>query len=103
MKPSETSDDYALIRRIAAGDEAAFEMLFGRLAPDVFKLSYAMLLDRQAAEDAVQESFIKLWNHAGSWRPEASVKTWLMTIVRNVCLDILRKKRSESKKTAGII
>lgn len=98
MKLSETADDYELIRRIAARDEQAFEILFGRLMPSVFKLSYAMLLNRQLAEDAAQESFIRLWNHAEGWRPEASVKTWLMAITRNVCLDMIRKKRNDIKK-----
>lgn len=98
MKDLETLDDPDLIARIAEGDEGAFSCLFGRLMPDVFKLSYALLLDRASAEDAVQEAFTRLWKHAENWRPEASVKTWLLTIARNVCLDIIRKRRNDTKK-----
>lgn len=96
--PDENDSDEVLMGRIALGDQVAFHVLFTRRTGDVFKLCYSLLLNRQAAEDVTQESFFKLWIHAKSWRPEARVKTWLLTIARNGCLDYLRKKNNDRKK-----
>ena len=87
-----------LVRFIAAGDQQAFEELFDRLSGDVFKLCYSLLLNRQAAEDATQDTFIKLWRNAENWKPDATAKTWIMTIARNRCFDILRKRKNDLKK-----
>ena len=102
MKASNHKEDKDLVERIACGDQDAFRTLFERLMGDVFKLSYAMLLDRQMAEDATQEAFIKLWNNAENWRPEASIKTWLLRVSRNLCLDIIQKRKNDLKKYQGL-
>jgi RNA polymerase sigma-70 factor, ECF subfamily len=91
-------DDEDLIKRIAGGDRQAFSALFERRMNEVFRFSYSLLLDHQLAEDVTQEAFIRLWHNAGNWRPEASVKTWLLTIARNLCLDIFRKRKNDLKK-----
>lgn len=92
------AQDKALVAAIASGDEGAFQQVFSALSRDVFKTCYAVLLDHQAAEDATQDSFVKLWHNAGSWSADASLKTWLLTIARNRCLDVLRKKKNDLKK-----
>lgn len=102
MTVSDNRDDYALVQRIARGDESAFQELFDRVMGDVFRLSYALLLDYQAAEDATQDAFIRLWQNAEKWQPEASIKTWLLTVARNICLDTIRKKKNDLKKHQGL-
>lgn len=94
----ENRDDFFLMEKVAQGDQNAFKDLFDCRVGDVFKLCYSLLLDHQMAEDATQEAFVKLWKHAAEWRPEASVKTWLLAIARNRCLDVLRKKKNDLKK-----
>lgn len=98
MLQNDHQSDQDLVQDIACGDHEAFGVLFDRLSPAIFKHCYALLLDQQKAEDAAQEVFIKLWNKAGSWKPDASVKTWLMKVARNHCLDVLRKKKNDLKK-----
>lgn len=102
MSHSEQQNYANLIERVACGDQVAFQALFRGLGHDVFRLNYSLLLDHQMAEDAMQEAFVKLWQNAKKWRPEASVKTWLLTIARNHCLDVLRKKKSNLKKEHGL-
>lgn len=102
MPGSDDLDEEELIDRIAQGDQDAFQALFGRLAGNVFKLSYSLLLDRQMAEDATQETFVKLWLRAADWRPEATLKTWLLTIARNLCLDMIRKQKNDLRKRQNL-
>lgn len=102
MKRYDALSDQNLIEDIAKGNEDAFQVLFDRRVHDVYKLCYSLLLDAQYAEDAAQDSFIKLWKHAPNWKPQASVKTWLLTIARNHCLDLLRKRSSDLKKNLDL-
>lgn len=94
---NEKSDD-ELVYLIAVGNQVAFQCLFSRYMMDVYKLCYSLLMDQTFAEDATQETFVKLWRHAPSWQPDAPIKTWLMRVARNHCMDIFRKKKSDSKK-----
>ena len=67
----------------------------------IFRLCLMYLGDRQLAEDAFQETFVKAWRHRGTFRGESSEKTWLSRIAVNTCRDMLRSgwfrmmKRSE--------
>src|SRR5918997_883979 len=57
-----------------------------------------MMGERQAAEDLVQEAFLKMWRVAGSYRVErASVRTWVLSIVRNRGIDQLRSSASRRR------
>ncbi|OSM00154.1 putative ECF subfamily RNA polymerase sigma-24 factor [Magnetofaba australis IT-1] len=55
-----------------------------------------MLGDLHEAEDVAQEAFMRLWKQAARWRPEARVGTWLHTVVSNLCVDRLRKRRESA-------
>ena len=61
-----------------------------------WSLARYLLKDASEAEDAVQEAFIKLWNHRDSIDP-ARVKAWLMKVTRNTCLDRLRRRKPETE------
>ncbi len=54
---------------------------------EILRTCYAILQDRQLAEDAVQETFLKAYQHLQDFRSESSEKTWLMRIAINVCKD----------------
>lgn len=87
--------DHILIARMASGDENALRMLCDRYGDMLFSLSWRMLYPVRAdAEDAVQETLIRTWQNAASWRPDggASVKTWLSRIASRVCVDALRRR-----------
>jgi RNA polymerase sigma-70 factor (ECF subfamily) len=56
-----------------------------------------MLGDEHDAEEAVQDAFVAVWRRAGTFRSEAAApRTWLLTIVRNRCIDALRRHRGDA-------
>lgn len=96
VKWTEDSDD-DLVARIAARDHSAMRLASERHAPMVWRVAYRMLGDATEAEDIAQESFLKLWNHAGRWQADrAGIAPWLKRVAVNQCLDRLRRKRFAS-------
>lgn len=80
-----------LIARTGQGDRSAFEALYKATSAKLFGVSLRILLRRDLAEEALQDAFVSIWHHAAGYRPEkAAVMTWMSTIVRNRCLDLLR-------------
>lgn len=68
----------------------------------IYAASYRMLGSKAAAEDASQETFLRLWKHAASWKPQgAKFETWLYRVAMNVCLDQLRKTKREVPEDAA--
>ncbi|HXI86704.1 MAG TPA: sigma-70 family RNA polymerase sigma factor, partial [Parvularculaceae bacterium] len=68
----------------------------------IFGACYRMLGERSAAEDAAQETFLRLWKSAERWRPQgAKFETWLYKVAMNVCLDRLRKRGRELPEEAA--
>lgn len=58
----------------------------------LFRLAMRITLNRQDAEDVVQETLIKIWNRREQWENIDAVEPWAMTIVRNVAIDTVRKR-----------
>ncbi len=83
-----------LIHLCAEGDHAAFEALVLHFEKSVFAVALSVLEHRQDAEDAAQETFLKLWRSASTYRGDCAVKTWMLTVARNTALDYKRKRRS---------
>jgi len=85
----------SLLARIAEGDQNAFEELYKTTSPNLFAVA-VRILGRSEAEEALQESFVSIWQHARSYVPDKSPPlVWLISIVRNRCLDYLRKARPD--------
>lgn len=82
--------DYALLRRVAKGEEEALAELFRRHQRRLYNLAYRLLRDHQEAEDALQEAMLKVYQHAASFEPKAPVAAWLARITANHCLNRLR-------------
>ena len=84
-------DDGALVRRIAAGDEGAFELAYDRHGSLVFGSLVRFLGDREAAAEVAQDAFLALWRRASGFDPRAgSLPGWLLSIARNRAIDRLR-------------
>lgn len=66
------------------------EELINRYGDEILRLCLLYLGDRQLAEDAFQETFVKAWKQLHTFRGESSVKTWLSRIAVNTCRDMLR-------------
>ena len=85
--------DEALCRRVANGDEAAFDQLVERYQGRAYRLAWSILRDAEAARDVSQEGFIRLFQAAGSFGGRARFSTWFYRLLVNLCLDQRRKTR----------
>jgi RNA polymerase sigma-70 factor (ECF subfamily) len=82
-----------LMARIAEGDDSAFENLVHRHQTSILNLIYRFIGDRTQAKDLAQEVFIRVWQAAKTYKPEAKFTTWLYRITANLCLNELRSSR----------
>lgn len=90
----DAEDDEALMRRVAAGDHPAFQALAHRHFRRTLLLAERMMGRRVDAEEIAQETFLRIWQHAGRWRPSlGKLNTWLYRVTVNLCLDRLRRPR----------
>jgi len=87
-----TDIDYALLRRLAKGEQAALEELIRRHERRLYQLAYRLLKDPLETEDALQEVFLKAYENAGRFQPISTVKAWLNRITANHCLNKLRER-----------
>ena len=76
----------------------AFATLYDRHSRAAYSLAYRMMGERQAAEDVVQDAFLRVWQAAASFRPERrSVRTWLLSIIHHRGIDQLRSTASRRR------
>jgi len=86
--------DEALLARAGQGDRSAASALIARCSPGVLSLCRRLLRDRAGAEDAAQETFLKLWENAPRWRARGvSIEAWLYRVATNACVDRMRRVR----------
>jgi RNA polymerase sigma-70 factor (ECF subfamily) len=85
--------DAVLLARAAGGDASAFATLYERHAPSVMAFVWHLTWDRTAAEDAVQETFLRVWRAAGRFRAGARLEPWLFRIARRAAYDARRRRR----------
>lgn len=88
------------------GNSDAFATLYDRHGRAAYSLAYRMMGERQAAEDLVQDVFLRVWRSTASYRPDrGSVRTWILTIVHNRGIDQLRsmssRRRTQDKVEAS--
>ena len=91
------SQDFALMKQIAGGDHAAFRVLLERHQDAVVGTVAKMLGSPSDAEDIAQQVFLRVWQHAKSYRPDAKFTTYLFTITRNLVFNETRR-RSRKKE-----
>ncbi|HEY2805363.1 MAG TPA: RNA polymerase sigma factor [Gemmatimonadales bacterium] len=84
--------DGAIVRQVLDGDTEAFGILVERYRIEFGRVAEAMLGDRDAAEDVLQESFISAYRSLGRCRDPERFKSWAFRIVTNRCRDLLRKR-----------
>jgi RNA polymerase sigma-70 factor, ECF subfamily len=83
-----------LVKLAANGDEAAFSILYSRLAPALYGMAFRMMNDAKEAEDVLQEGFTYIWRKASAYDPSrSSAYAWAVMIVRNKAIDKLRTRQ----------
>lgn len=93
--------DAVVVAQVRAGDIEAYRTLVERHYPAVFRLAFRMTGNRQDAEDAVQETFLRAYRHLNRFAPRASFGTWLYRIAANCALDLLRRRQREAEHRAS--
>ena len=86
-------EERSLLEKAQRGDVSAFEEIVRENEKTVFNLALRQLGNREDAEDAAQDVFIKAYTALGSFRGDSKISVWLYRITCNVCTDILRKRR----------
>ena len=99
-QPSEPSDA-TLLARLAADDASALDALLGRYWSPLVMFIARLSGSPEAAEDAVQETFCRLWERRRSWRVEGSVGGLLFRLARNIAISTHRHLQAEDR-AAGI-
>jgi len=87
-------DDTRLVAAFIKGDGDSFAALVDRHMPMVYKFTYRYVGNADAANDIVQDVFIKVWKNIKKFDPEKNFKTWLLTIAKNTALDSIKKKKA---------
>jgi RNA polymerase sigma-70 factor, ECF subfamily len=86
------------MRAFAAREPAAAEELFDRFASRVYGLGIVMLGTDAAAEDLVQDTFVKLWRNADRYdQRRGRLETWVLLVARSLAIDALRRRVLESR------
>jgi RNA polymerase sigma-70 factor (ECF subfamily) len=83
--------DLPLLEAIQTGDDSALESLMERHQAPLFYFVLRYAGSELAAREVVQETFVRAYFKAGSFRPRSTVKTWLFTIALNLCRDAGRR------------
>lgn len=85
-------DEGELVREIKAGSEAALRVLLGRHWTDLVRYALTFVEGQDAAEDIVQEAFVRLWRRRRTWRQEETLTPVLYRVTRNLALNETRRR-----------
>jgi RNA polymerase sigma factor (sigma-70 family) len=98
MFPRVIDADQRLMRSFAQRDPAAAETLYRRFAGRVYGLGLVMLGNDAAAQDLVQDTFVKLWRSADRYdRSRGALETWVLLIARSLAIDAIRRRVLEAR------
>ena len=95
MPLDDDESDDQLMARVQRRDEEAFRRLVTRHLGPIHSYVYRMCQNPSDADDMAQETFLRVWHKASTWRPgRVRFTTWLHRIARNQCIDSFRRKRA---------
>ncbi len=91
--------DEELMPLVGGKDPEAFEVLYDRHGGAAYSLAYRIVGDRAAAEEVTQEAFISVWRSGARFdAARGSVRSWLLSVVRNRAIDFLRSRAGKAPK-----
>jgi RNA polymerase sigma-70 factor (ECF subfamily) len=100
--PGAGTDDEALAARAATGDIPAFESLVARYESRVYRLAFRLTGSEADAMDALQDTFLQVYRHLGSFRGESRFGTWLYRIATNAALMHNRARARQSAESLEV-
>jgi RNA polymerase sigma-70 factor (ECF subfamily) len=83
------------------GDRDALAELVNGLLPDVWRFC-ASMVGPADADDATQETFVRVWRSASSFRAESAAMTWVLAIARRACIDLVKRRPRELQPFATV-
>jgi len=94
----------ALIGRMAKEDATALAELHGMWSPVLLGIACRMLGDRREAEEAVQDTFVRMWHRASDFNPNQSPPfVWAFAILRGYCIDRLRYRHRSKRDSSKVV
>lgn len=101
MNKQQHSNEEMLMRRVTSKDHTALAELYDQFGSAVYGITHYILQNQVLAEEATQDTFMKVWKQPSQWDPKrGSLKTWLLVIARYKAIDRLRKEKRQSPWTA---
>ncbi len=91
----------AIVERARAGDLEAFHRLVTRYSSPLYRLTYRITRSAEDAEDAVQDAFLKAFERLDRYDGRAAFGTWLYRVGTNCALDLIRRRRQRTDRTAS--
>lgn len=87
-----------LIERVGKGCDRSFEELYRRYSGPLYSYAYQSLNSSQDAEESLQDAFVRVWDKASQYEMERALPfTWVMMILRGICIDTLRKRNAKRR------
>ena len=96
MLEAKNHSDKLLVSELRNGNEKAFRQLFDLYHQDIYGYSISLLKSKEAAEENVQDVFMKVWQHRENLNPEQSFKAYIFTIARNQAFNSLNKAANDA-------
>jgi len=98
LEPLNNIEIEALVNRLRNAEEAAFAEMYDRYSGALNGIITRIVRDDEAAQDVLQDSFVKVWKNIQSYdSTKGSFFTWMLNIARNTSIDSLRKLKKENK------
>lgn len=82
------------MKKLSEGDKSSLTVLYDCMADQMYALAFSILKNPADAEDAMQETFLKVLQNIGTYRENGNARAWLLSITRNVSIDILRSRKN---------
>ena len=95
--------DEELMRIVQSGDLSPIDEIYDRYAKRLYNFAFQFLWNRETAQDAVQEVFMKLVKNAKQYNVHAKFSTWLYSITRNWCRDYLRVRINQPTESDDVL
>ena len=93
---SEADSDEALMELVKTRDQAAYAQLVDRYMGPIHTYIYRMCRNHSDADELTQETFLRLWSRATTWKPgQVQLTTWLHRVAHNACVDAFRRRHPE--------
>jgi RNA polymerase sigma-70 factor (ECF subfamily) len=102
-RAEERASETELIRQAQKGSRAAFDSLVRQYDQAVLRLALHLLGSESDAQDIAQEAFLKAYRYIGNFRFECSFYTWIYRIVTNLCLDLMRRRKTRREDPATVV